>query len=142
MSKLKEFEEKVKNSLRWSEERWEVCRQDIPDLLKTMLVCLSREEVFKHQGICGKWIDSPEYGNLPFQSQIVTEKMLFEIMGSWPHHSGSKGFPVPPPAGSTEGVTDIFYNCHNLWTGEYGESRKDLLRHCIRELGVLINVYI
>jgi len=51
-----------------------------------------------------------------------------ELMESWPHFSGNRGFPVP-------GGADAYWTTLDLWTGKYGALRMDLLKHMIRELG-------
>jgi len=49
----------------------------------------------------------------------------------WPKHSGSTRYPVPHP---TMGPKEAFQETMNLWEGEYGDNRWELLRWAIREL--------
>lgn len=51
----------------------------------------------------------------------------------WPKHSGNKGFPVPS---TTKGRSPLFdyANTEDLWAGESGKLRLELLEWCIEQL--------
>lgn len=51
---------------------------------------------------------------------------ISSVMQQWPKYSGDMKYPVP----STEdllGPRHMYINSKNLWTGEYGDLRKELL---------------
>lgn len=52
---------------------------------------------------------------------------------TWPHYSGTIGFPVPGPAAAIDAYID---NQDDLWDRdtEYGRLRWDLLDHVIKEM--------
>jgi len=52
---------------------------------------------------------------------------------TWKHYSGSFAFPVPKTRGWRD-EQSIYFSSHNVWINKYGELRKDLCRHIIREL--------
>jgi hypothetical protein len=63
----------------------------------------------------------------------VLDEPSYHLVGkyskSWKYYSGNYSFPVPGPNG--ESGVDAFKSQWNLWTGEYGELRKELLDHLI-----------
>jgi hypothetical protein len=76
-----------------------------------------------YAGICG---------NLPINSYQDEGVRLSALFRSWPKFSGSLTYPVP-------GVGDMspheaFVRIPNVWNGEYGALRRELLDHCINEL--------
>lgn len=53
------------------------------------------------------------------------QDFLFE---EWKHFSGSYGYPVPDPSKCND-PTYLYINTDNVYSGEYGKLRMDLLRH-------------
>lgn len=60
------------------------------------------------------------------------EEQLDVLFQSWPKFSGSVAYPVPGVAGMTPDVA--FIHIRDVWEGEYGDLRRELLDHCIAEL--------
>lgn len=65
-----------------------------------------------------------------------TRDALHECFRSWPKYSGDTGYPVPDPDHPKDAskAFDAYYRNGNVWAGEYGELRYELLQHCITEL--------
>lgn len=76
----------------------------------------------RHTGICGN-IDTVSGGYI---------KQLHVLFKSWPKFSGDVVYPVPGVDRMTPG--EAFVYIHDVWEGEYGDLRRELLDHCIAEL--------
>ena len=64
----------------------------------------------------------------------TSEKEMSELRSlfcSWPKYSGRLVFPVPHPKLSP---AEAFSAVLDLWVGEYGDLRRELLNHLIQEL--------
>ena len=62
------------------------------------------------------------------------QRQLKSMFKSWPHFSGVDDFPVPAPDVGADPEAHYFGMGRNeKWSGVYGESRKHLLAHCIKE---------
>jgi hypothetical protein len=62
--------------------------------------------------------------------------LLEQYFVKWPKFSGSVGYPVPDPSGR-ELPGNKFYqaiNTEKMWTGEYGDLRRELLDCLIVEI--------
>ncbi len=64
-----------------------------------------------------------------------------KLCTSWPKYSGNYWYPVPCPEEEMYVGVDArsnasrYYNyCHNMWEGEYGKLRMQMLEFCINEL--------
>lgn len=77
---------------------------------------------FCYAGICGN-IGTVSGGD---------KEQLDVLFRSWPKFSGSVVYPVPGVAGMTPG--GAFAHIRDVWVGEYGDLRRELLDHCIAEL--------
>lgn len=77
---------------------------------------------FCHAGICGN-IGTVSGGD---------EEQLTALFRSWPKFSGSVVYPVPGVDRMTP--SEAFVYIHDVWVGEYGDLRRELLDHCIAEL--------
>ena len=49
----------------------------------------------------------------------------------WPKHSGNRNYPVPHPELEPE---EAYYGIANIWEGEYGDNRRELLEWAIKGL--------
>ena len=49
---------------------------------------------------------------------------FLEACKAWPKHSGNPEFPVPHP---NEGPRSAYIGTPNLWEGQYGDNRRELL---------------
>lgn len=68
-------------------------------------------------------------GNAPLDAYSYMLDRAFE---TWPHFSGTHAYPVPDPYGEEEYCADeIYNNTEDMYEGEYGALRIDLLKHCI-----------
>lgn len=63
-------------------------------------------------------------------------ELVVELFKGWPKHSGNPKYPVPstyvegaPPA--IGAAMSMYYDTTDLWVGEYGELRKELLDYTI-----------
>ena len=73
------------------------------------------------------------------------DAILKPIFRKWPKYSGNSWYPVPHPCQNEYAdEDDIRYLAEqafedeyadDMWTGEYGELRKELLAFCIEQLG-------
>lgn len=68
------------------------------------------------RGICGNLLDEYEY------------EVRSSVFAMWPKFSGDRRFPVPSTDSSltAEQMFSVFSDAEDLWTGEYGQLRKDL----------------
>ena len=57
---------------------------------------------------------------------------LCKYFETWKHYSGNTIFPVPDPEGNVS-PANIYSITRNMWAGNYGELRKDLVRHILAE---------
>lgn len=89
-------------------ERLRALRDDGPSLVRV--------------GICG---------NIGTRSERDAEQ-LAALFRSWPNFSGCPVYPVPGVAGMPP--DEAFIRIHDVWEGEYGDLRRELLDHCIAEL--------
>ena len=53
------------------------------------------------------------------------------LMTEWPDGSGSRIYPVPHPKLSSR---NAYYSERDLWSGEYGENRRNLCRYLAKRL--------
>ena len=53
------------------------------------------------------------------------------IMKSWPKYSGDESYPVPHP--ELDPTTAYMTSTTSLWTGEYGENRREYARYLAAE---------
>lgn len=75
-----------------------------------------------HVGICGN-IGTVSGGD---------DEQLDALFRSWPKFSGSVVYPVPGVDRMTP--SEAFVLTRDVWVGEYGDLRWELLEHCIAEL--------
>lgn len=80
---------------------------------------------FCHVGICGN-IGTVSGGD---------EEHLAVLFRSWPKFSGNVVYPVPGVDRMTPSAA--WARIHDVWVGEYGALRRELLDHCIAELEAL-----
>ena len=67
-----------------------------------------------------------------FPAHDFCKELITHYSRSWDKYSGNVIYPVPNPSG---GGPAIAYNsCRNLWVGEYGALRYELLDHLIKEV--------
>lgn len=59
---------------------------------------------------------------------VLVYQFVSTSAGSWPKWSGLRKFPVPHPCLRP---SDAFHDTLDLWAGQYGENRRDLVRHLI-----------
>lgn len=95
--------------------------------LRNSLNCVS---TIHKSGIChGAWVHDSEivYGFLAFD-------VMSHAMTKWPKYSGELGYPVPGVDGlGAEYVYDAVEGC-NMYEGEYGQLRRELLDFLIEYL--------
>lgn len=78
--------------------------------------------VFKTHGICG------EIG--PHRACFDKRGGLRRLFGLWPKFSGNSTFPVP----GGEEAFRLAAGTKRMWSGEYGQLRKELLNFMIEQL--------
>lgn len=70
--------------------------------------------------------------------EVWTYCILVPLFRTWPKFSGINAFPVPATQEKyyslESGPSSQYMAEHNLWVGEYGKMRLDLLEHMITEL--------
>ena len=84
-------------------------------------------------GICGNVRTQLILEDVPWDALGKAEGDLRAAFKTWPMFSGYTLYPVPGNAGRNP-YSMYFQHAdviRDLWVGEYGERRKDLLRHCI-----------
>lgn len=89
----------------------------------------------KNTGICDnvRFKTFEIYHNYTLDEELGAE--LDRLMALWPKFSGSVVFPVVHPTEpSPVKAYDLAKVCGELWSGEYGELRKELLQFCIDTL--------
>ena len=69
----------------------------------------------------------------PFKYEEYVRE-IESIFLTWPKNSGVDGYPVPGVDGMSPDNTYYHENHKNKLVGEYGELRKDLIRHVILTL--------
>lgn len=109
-------------------------------VLKTLLEALSAVQAYvengthcEHAGICGNVADKLYSAGVPQDVHNEVDDMLRAAFETWPMFSGDTSYPVPGDNGHTPATAYNYYAGveEDLWQGEYGAWRKDLLRHCI-----------
>lgn len=72
-------------------------------------------------------------GNIESPIKTVTLWQLdrIDIFSEWPDNSGDTEYPVKSFS-TWQNPAQRFYATENLWVGEYGKSRRDLLDFCIQ----------
>ena len=115
----------------------------------TVLAALNKLEL---DGMYNSW---PAKGGICryVQSSLASDRdgnrkvgaILKPIFRTWPKYSGNSWYPVPHPLQPEDAdEDDIRYLAEqafedeyadDMWTGEYGELRKELLAFCIEQLG-------
>lgn len=78
---------------------------------------------YKRVGICG---------NLSTEVLHTNRETLFSLFRTWPKFSGEKDYPVPATGPCT--AKEQYIARESMWEGPYGDLRKELLTHCIKEL--------
>ena len=74
--------------------------------------------------------------------RALPDAIVEAIFASWPHYTGNMDYPVPSPGalpGDTEGACEAYRAADDMYTGEYGALRLNLLDHLIVELERLVN---
>ena len=62
-----------------------------------------------------------------------------EVYRGWPHYSGNPIYPVPSPAVSSGlDEEELFYKGGNMWVGDYGKLRLNLLDYLIEYFTKLV----
>jgi hypothetical protein len=101
-------------------------RQDFHDACKILRAQIENGTHIADTGICSnlEYIDK-------YQDDI--SRLVSYYSKSWEHFSGDGLYPVPSPDSSTTPHHAFFLHRHDdkMWTGAYGEYRRDLLEHLI-----------
>jgi hypothetical protein len=78
------------------------------------------------------------------ESYYLNELFLDQYFESWNGYSGEPAYPVPSTdemyTTAGEMFDSVVDNYGDMWTGDYGDLRKDLCRHIAKEIEVLIEV--
>lgn len=84
---------------------------------ETSGICWNTHQVFEQEDTCLRF----------------DEEKLKQVFVKWPKFSGDIEYPVPS---STDGCTprEQYDFTDNVWEGDYGDLRKELLQFCIDEL--------
>ena len=93
-----------------------------------------KEPVYPHTGICyNAYLAVGREGDYDPLPAEVFDKALEAQIRKWPKYSGNSTYPVPCPKG---GDPQLAWSSHypNLWQGEYGDLRRELLDFLINEL--------
>ena len=91
--------------------------------------CGNKEPEDKSQGICAlisELILNKNY--LP-----TVHELFYKACKTWEHFSGWSTFPVPSTVAGLS-MSDMYYQTDDMWVGEYGKLRKELLLHYIKYL--------
>ena len=94
----------------------------------------------------GGEIDATIFGICFNTSQIVGDDgcvaydVIEYLSPKWPKYSGDIAYPVPSPNGKETPMYAYNYS-DNLWTGEYGQLRYELLDFLIEELTKAVEEY-
>jgi hypothetical protein len=110
-------------------------------LLQALLSTLTdlKTRPLSYTGICGG-VKSRYFDYVPKDVVITLERRdlmleyntqkMRELYSTWPPYSGCYVYPVP--ATSCDLPSEQYNATHNMWEGQYGDLRKDLLEHLIR----------
>lgn len=80
---------------------------------------------YADQGICNNVSE--------YMPPYVDSSVFKSLFVSWQHFSGSWLYPVPSTVPTlTHG--GMYHYTDDVWVGEYGNLRMDLLNHCIKTL--------
>jgi hypothetical protein len=94
-------------------------------------------------------IDNTGYGmcsevrrQLTMQEDILFHEIREPLFRSWPEFSGNITYPVPAPEDfvirrgldSKVAAESYYSNCHEMYKGKYGTSRKNLAKYMVAEL--------
>lgn len=107
-------------------------KEHLSAILDALVRVKDGEITYTDVGICGntETLLAMEYGEvIPFNTYELLE--VFSI--DWPKHSGGHLYPVPSPI-EGEHPMDAYDYTDNLWDGEYGALRYELLDFLIDEL--------
>lgn len=101
--------------------------------LTNILEKVNSEDFYSDMGICGllEYELDPELDNNRIWQ--VINRVLVPYFISWPQYSGHKCYPVPSTS-IYMNREEAFYLTENLWEGEYGALRIDLLNHIIEQV--------
>ena len=101
--------------------------------LTSILEKVNSEGFYADRGICGllECELDPELDNNKIWQTVHATLVPYFI--SWPQYSGHKCYPVPS-ASIYMNNEEAFYLTENLWEGEYGALRLDLLNHIIEQV--------
>ena len=93
-------------------------------------------------GIC-RYVQSSLESDSDGHRQV--DAILQPIFRTWPKYSGDPWYPVPHPFqyeySDEDDICDLAKQAFeydyedDMWTGEYGELRKELLAFCVEQLG-------
>ena len=65
--------------------------------------------------------------------EVCPSSELRTLFETWPKYSGDVDYPVPSPSKDWSAAKQ-YGMVADMWAGEYGELRLELLNHCISEL--------
>lgn len=111
---------------------------DLHETLKIVKLRVETSTVKPYNSICAALdqLELDAYGRTASSNTEGTVahqlKTLFE---RWPKYSGTETYPVPSPD-STRSADSMFYyalDMDGMWTGPYGNLRKELLDFLIQE---------
>lgn len=104
-------------------------KEELLSILKELRNDVGVGEVDRYCSICEYVMSEGFWG----YSEIF-KPILRKLGSEWEHFSGDVTYPVPDPDGVFNSQ-DIFEDIDvNMWEGEYGALRKDLLNFMISEL--------
>lgn len=101
----------------------------------------SIEPFNKRAGICDNISTLfEEYMSTEFIDELDATLYIEDYYFKWDHFSGDMHYPVPDPM-SMLAPKEIYYTMREaMWTGAYGDLRKDLCRYIAEEIEKLIPV--
>jgi hypothetical protein len=105
-----------------------ITREQLHEACVLLKEKVARNEQISYFGICTNLVDilRPK----PFEDNITD--LLSSYYENWPKYSGSPFFPVPGYKVDDHYFSEIdAYYGGNIWEGEYGQNRKELLDHLI-----------
>lgn len=72
----------------------------------------------------------------------LTRQLRWHVFSQWPLYSGEQNYPVPSahPDGAAYAAYSIAFEEGTLWTGEYGDLRRDLCQFTIDYLTRFYNL--
>lgn len=105
--------------------------EDMKLILVLLNELLTKEITDYHRdaGICA-FLDHEMYAR---HKVLLGTGWMCRYTQTWPHFSDAPVYPIPDPDGQLSPHAK-YHNTENMWIGAYGNLRKDLVQHLIKEM--------